>query len=124
MHCQDNFPFTKATSTWDIPLAVGMQDEEYLATLQSTLFESLRVYRPDFVLYDAGVDISQHDVLGKLKVSDDGIFQRDYFVLKTCFEKGIPVCAVIGGGYDASLPRLVARHSLLFRAAIKVWNHE
>jgi len=29
---------------------------------------------------------------------------------------------VIGGGYDKDLRKLAARHSLLHRAAIEVWN--
>ena len=35
---------------------------------------------------------------------------------------GIPVAAVIGGGYDKDEYKLAARQSLLHRASIEVWN--
>ena len=68
------------------------------------------------------MDISQFDVLGKLQVSDVGIYRRDYLVLSECKRRGVPVCGVIGGGYDKDIQKLAARHSLLHRAAIQAWN--
>jgi acetoin utilization deacetylase AcuC-like enzyme len=74
------------------------------------------------VLYDAGVDPHIHDRLGKLALTDPGIFQRDFQVLDTCVSQGYPVACVIGGGYAEDMNSLVYRHSLLHRAASQVYR--
>jgi acetoin utilization deacetylase AcuC-like enzyme len=61
---------------------------------------------PDFVLYDAGVDIHEHDKLGRLKVTEWGIQQRDRWVLDHCVALGLPVAAVVGGGYNRDVNAL------------------
>jgi hypothetical protein len=60
--------------------------------------------------------------LGKLDISHKGIYDRDFYVLSQCWNLKIPVCGVIGGGYDKNPYALAARHSLLHRAAINVWK--
>ena len=122
MHCEVNFPGTKQTSDLDVPLREGMEDEEYLKTLFTYLPDLLDRVRPDLVLYDAGVDPHISDRLGKLALTDTGIFQRDFQVLDTCVSRGYPVACVIGGGYAEDMPSLVYRHSLLHRAASKVYR--
>jgi len=57
-----------------------------------------------------------------LKVSDNGVFKRDLYVLEFCSKKKVPVAAVIGGGYG-SIPDLVHRHIFLHRAARIVWEN-
>ena len=34
MHCKNNFPLKKMKSDLDVPLEKGMQDNQYLETLQ------------------------------------------------------------------------------------------
>jgi acetoin utilization deacetylase AcuC-like enzyme len=120
MHCEVNFPGTKQVSDLDVGLPVGMEDDEYLQTLAEHLPDLLDRVRPDLVLYDAGVDPHVCDLLGKLALTDNGIFDRDLQVLNTCASQGYPVACVIGGGYAIDMPSLVYRHSLLHRAASKV----
>ena len=121
MHCQSNFPFRKQPSDLDIGLADHVGDAEYLSTLEDVLPSLLDQVRPDLVLYDAGVDPHVDDDLGKLDLTDDGLYQRDEYVLGTCVRRGVPVCSVIGGGYHKDLDVLSARHSIVHRAASKVW---
>ena len=122
MHCEVNFPSTKQTSDLDIPLPVGMEDEDYLQTLASYLSDVLIAVKPDLVLYDAGVDTHIGDRLGKLALTDTGIFRREMQVLSTCIAARYPVACVIGGGYADDLRSLVYRHSLLHRAASQVYR--
>jgi acetoin utilization deacetylase AcuC-like enzyme len=122
MHCEVNFPGTKQTSDLDVPLREGMEDGEYLKTLSTYLPDLLDRVRPDLVLYDAGVDPHISDRLGKLALTDPGIFQRDFQVLDTCVSQGYPVACVIGGGYAEDMNSLVYRHSLLHRAASQVYR--
>jgi len=122
LHGERNFPFSKANSDLDIPLAKQTSDKEYLAALQNTLEFINREIKPDLILYDAGVDIYQRDELGHLNISLAGIFQRDLAVLNFAKRCGIPLAAVIGGGYQRNLPRLVRAHAQLLRASYYVYT--
>ena len=122
MHCQINFPSIKQISDRDVPLREGMEDDEYLRTLADYLPDLLSEIKPDLVLYDAGVDPHIGDRLGKLALTDAGIFRREMQVLSTCISSGYPVACVIGGGYADDLKSLVYRHSLIHRAASEVYQ--
>jgi acetoin utilization deacetylase AcuC-like enzyme len=122
MHCGINFPGTKQRSDLDIPLPEGLGDDDYLDKLQAHLPDLLAQVQPDLVLYDAGVDVHECDRLGKLALSNDGIYRRDQYVLSTCLGANIPVACVIGGGYAEDMAALVYRHSLLHRAAATVYR--
>ncbi len=120
MHCQANFPLHKQQSDLDVPLPEGMDDDAYLQILAHHLPAVLDQVRPDLVLYDAGVDPHVSDRLGKLALSDTGIFRREMQVLSTCVAAGYPVACVIGGGYGDDMNALIERHALLHRAAVEV----
>ncbi|MBD2252983.1 histone deacetylase [Nostoc parmelioides] len=122
MHCEVNFPGTKQHSDLDVPLPVGMEDDAYLQTLASYLPDLLSEIKPDLVFYDAGVDPHIGDRLGKLALSDAGLFRREMQVLTTCISAGYPVACVIGGGYADDMTSLVWRHSLVHRAASEVYR--
>ncbi len=122
MHCEVNFPGTKQKSDFDVPLPVGMDDDAYLQTLAKYLPDLLSEVQPDLVLYDAGVDPHAGDRLGKLALTDTGIYRREMQVLTTCIAAGYPGASVIGGGYADDLEALTYRHSLLHRAADEVYR--
>jgi acetoin utilization deacetylase AcuC-like enzyme len=122
MHCQKNFPFRKQQSDLDIPLPEGLTDAAYLRTLTAHLPALLTNFKPDLVLYDAGVDPHCADRLGKLALSDEGLYQRDKLVLETCLRQGYPVATVVGGGYDKDVSALSYRHVLLHRAANELYQ--
>lgn len=123
MHCEANFPGTKQKSDLDVPLPIGMEDDAYLQTLAQYLPDLLDQVKPDLVFYDAGVDTHMSDRLGKLALSDRGLFCREMQVLSTCVNKGYPVACVIGGGYGDDFRALIYRHTLLHRAASDVYRH-
>ena len=122
MHCEANFPGRKQQSDLDIPLPVGLDDDGYLQILASHLSDLLAQVKPDLVLFDAGVDTHVSDRLGKLSLTDWGIYRRERMVLSTCKAAGYPVASVIGGGYSKDMSALVYRHSLLHRAAKEVYS--
>lgn len=115
------------------------------STVETHLPWLLETFRPDLVLYDAGVDPHWEDELGKLRLTDQGerlneylhlqivfrlllndceclsgLFQRDLYVMKSVVSRGVPVAAVIGGGYSRDIDKLALRHSILHRAATRV----
>jgi len=117
MHCSNNFPFHKQQSDLDVELPVGADDAHYLQTLNAILPDLISQVRPDFILYDAGVDPHVEDALGKLALTDEGLYQRDYYVLDACIRWGAPVATVIGGGYQKEIDRLARRHCITHCAA-------
>ncbi|MGM0525854.1 MAG: histone deacetylase family protein [Pseudomonadota bacterium] len=122
IHGEKNFPFTKSCSDIDIELAKGTTDEHYLQVVEKTLNTAIKQSKPDLILYDAGVDIYRQDELGHLSISLNGLYQRDHLVLDVARRNNISLAAVIGGGYQRNLGRLIRAHAQLLRAAYHVWN--
>lgn len=122
LHCERNFPARKAVSDWDIPLPPGLGDADYLKVVDDTLDYLLPLYQPDLVLYDAGVDVHRDDALGLLALTDAGLAARDRAVLDHCLGRDIPVCGLIGGGYDKDRAAVARRHAILHFAAAEAWQ--
>ena len=122
LHCASNYPRPKANSTYDVGLKDGCKDEEYLEILEESVNRAIREVEPDFVLYDAGVDVHESDRLGRLKITDNGIRQRDRWVLDRCVSLNIPVAAVVGGGYDLDVDTLARRHAIVHEECAYVWR--
>ncbi|KAM7399052.1 hypothetical protein PAMP_018345 [Pampus punctatissimus] len=127
VHCRKNFPLRKQHSDLDISVEDGLEDKEYLSTGTSTHFKAhlpwlLETFHPDLVLYDAGVDPHWEDELGRLRLTDQGLYQRDLYVMKTVVSRGVPIAAVVGGGYSRDIDKLALRHSIVHRAATQVWR--
>ncbi|XP_036936039.1 uncharacterized protein SYNPCC7002_A1628 isoform X1 [Acanthopagrus latus] len=122
VHCGKNFPVRKQQSDLDVSVEDELEDKEYLSTVEAHLPSLLEIFRPDLVLYDAGVDPHWEDELGRLRLTDQGLYRRDLYVMKTVVSRGVPVAAVIGGGYSRDIDKLALRHSIVHRAATQVWR--
>ena len=119
MHCASNYPAKKSKSDIDIELKDQMEDEEYLNILNKNLKE-LNKNKYDFVFYVAGVDIHFEDRLGKLKITDEGVNRRDQIVIENFYSKNIPLCGVLGGGYNKSFEKLIELHSMLHKNCAEI----
>ena len=122
MHCKNNFPFRKTKSDLDIELDDNLNDEEYLNILKQVLNKCLSIFKPDLVIYDAGVDIHGGDKLGNLNITSKGLLERDKIVLSYFKKLSIPVSTVIGGGYSDNNLELAKRHALIFQATQEIFN--
>ncbi|WP_324054062.1 histone deacetylase family protein [Aeromonas dhakensis] len=117
LHGEHNFPRHKPASHMDFPLPSGMEDDAYLTTLAEALNLALRLYTPDLILYQAGVDVHHADELGYLALSDEGVRQRDAMVFDCAQRHGLPIAAVPGGGYRRDWQQLIPLHMSLFEEA-------
>ena len=124
VHAAKNFPARKAYSNLDVEIASGCEDDIYLSTVSAALEKALALAEPDLVIYDAGVDIYAGDPLGLLKVSEEGIRQRDRLVITRCRAANIPVATVIGGGYDNDRRALARRHAIVVEEAHRCFVEE
>lgn len=118
IHCEKNFPSRKQQSDWDIGLDKKLEDEAYLTQVNDALISAFYSFKPDFIIYDAGVDIHKDDDLGLLNVTTQGIYQRDVIVFKLAKQNNIPIMAVIGGGYQRDINALTNVHMQLINSAV------
>ena len=121
MHAEKNYPVRKIPSDLDIGLPDRMEDADYLGVLQAQLPRLLDVLEPDLVFFNAGVDPHRDDRLGRLDLSDEGLRRRDAYVIEQARSRGIPMVAVIGGGYSTDVDALARRHAIVFEA-MDAWN--
>lgn len=122
MHGAKNFPFVKEKSHYDVELEDGIEDATYLDILEYHLQRLFLEVRPDFVFYQAGVDILATDKLGKLNVSPDGCKRRDQMVFRYCHEAHVPVQVSMGGGYSKDIRDIVNAHIETYRMAIDLFG--
>lgn len=108
MHGAKNFPFRKEASDLDVELPDGCSDEPYLAALDQALDQVWRRCAPQLAFYLAGADPHEGDRLGRLKLSEAGLRERDRRVLQQLRERGIPVALSMAGGYGHDLNTTVA----------------
>jgi acetoin utilization deacetylase AcuC-like enzyme len=111
IHGERNFPHRKARSSRDVGLPDGTGDDAYLAALAAELPGLFETVRPELVMVQAGVDAHGDDRLGRLALSDAGLLARERMVRAACMAAGVPLLATLGGGYDADVARLGARHA-------------
>ena len=111
IHGARNFPLRKHPSSLDVPLDDGTDDDAYLAALAPAVAESFDRGRPDLVFYIAGADPYEHDRLGRLRLTKQGLFDRDRLVLDAARAAGVPLAIVLGGGYSADLDAIVDIHA-------------
>ncbi|KAH8073518.1 protein deacetylase [Aureococcus anophagefferens] len=71
MHCDGNYFSEKRASDVDVEVPAGAGDGEYLRLLKSYV-QMLAGGGADVVFLQAGVDPSEHDRLGKLRLTADG----------------------------------------------------
>ncbi len=121
MHGKNNFPYHKFNSDLDVELDDGTGDASYLALLEEHLPRVL-AFCPDLVLYQCGVDVLASDRMGRLKLSFEGLMQRDEMVLSACQQQGIPVSMGIGGGYAEPITDSVTAYINTYRVAKRLYG--
>ena len=119
IHSKKNYPSKKQNSNIDIELEDGIDDEIYL-NIVNQLLQRIKDFQFDFVFYVAGVDVHFEDRLGKLNITETGIKKREELVINNFFKKNIPLCGVLGGGYNHNFEQLVNLHSILHETCKKV----
>ncbi|RTL41333.1 MAG: histone deacetylase [Burkholderiales bacterium] len=121
MHGQRNFPFRKEASDLDVGLHDGCGDVEYLAALDEALEEVWRRCRPGLAFYLAGADPHEADRLGRLKLTYEGLAERDGRVLDALRARRIPVALSMAGGYGHDLATTVQVQVNTLNVAAASW---
>jgi len=110
VHSESNYPARKERSSWDIGLADGTTDEQYLEVVIEALPQLLKKFNPEVILYQAGVDVLAGDRFGKLALTMAGVAERDRAVCVFARRAGIPLVVTLGGGYARDITQIVEAH--------------
>ncbi|MEO7851845.1 MAG: histone deacetylase [Rubrivivax sp.] len=125
LHAAKNFPARKQRSDLDVELADGCSDAAYLAALDAALDQVWQRHRHEpfgLVFYVACADPHEGDRLGRLKLSFDGLAQRDRLVFDSARQHGVPVAVSMAGGYGHDVNTTVAVHLMTLRSALHSWQ--
>ncbi len=126
LHGARNFPVRKEASDLDVELPDGCGDAEYLAALDGALAEVWRRHGdalPGLAFYVAGADPHEDDRLGRLKLSFDGLAERDRRVFAALRQRGVPVAVTMAGGYGRQIDNTVVVHRRTLFEALGSWHH-
>lgn len=124
IHGEKNFPFRKEASDLDVGLPDGCGDAVYLDAVSGALeqvWHRMAERPPGLAFYLAGADPHEGDRLGRLKISADGLLQRDRLVLDALGERGVPVALSMAGGYGEDLSVTVDVQARTLEAASDAW---
>ena len=122
MHGAKNFPFRKEESDLDIDLPDGCTDGLYLSQLQDALAQLEARCSPDVVFYLAGADPHEGDRLGRLKLSFEGLMERDRMVFEWAWRKRVPLAMAMAGGYGREIADTVQVQINTFSQALSAWE--
>jgi acetoin utilization deacetylase AcuC-like enzyme len=125
MHGAKNFPFRKEASDLDVELPDGCEDREYLDALDRALDALWRHHAgamPSLIFYLAGADPHEGDRLGRLKITSEGLAERDRRVLAAARERRIPTAISMAGGYGRVIEDTVAVQLNTMREAMQSWR--
>jgi acetoin utilization deacetylase AcuC-like enzyme len=101
VHSHEGWPETKQTSDLDVPI-LEKEQHLYLEKTAAGVKNALKRFAPDAVLFVAGSDPYEKDILPGTKFINlplSVMRERDQFIIDTFADKGIPLCKVFAGGY-------------------------
>jgi acetoin utilization deacetylase AcuC-like enzyme len=122
LHQENNYPYVKPSSSIDVNLPDGCDDEHYLAWLDNALSSGLRQFEPELLCYVAGADPFSDDQLGGLNLTIDGLKQRDELIFRAARARNIPVMTCYAGGYANHVEDTVTIHCNTVIAAAEVYQ--
>ncbi|KAL8107276.1 histone deacetylase 2 isoform X1 [Apium graveolens] len=111
MYNPDIYPFDYEARGYidqKVEVRSGTSTNDYLMKLDEALKVAGSKFDPELLIYNAGTDILDGDPLGRLKVSPDGIANRDEKVFRFAREKNVPLVMVTSGGYMKSSAKVIA----------------
>lgn len=105
---------------YNFPLSSLTSDDAYLEIVRKELPKALLESKPNLLIYNAGCDPWQHDMLGQMRITERAICERDLLVFSHAFTLGVPIMMTLAGGYSPESARLIAKSiSLMVRQLMR-----
>ena len=118
IHQEHNYPMAKPSSNLDIGLPDGADGPLYLSNLSSALDTIMSEFSPELVIYVAGADPYEHDLLGGLSLTKQDLADRDEAVMSACASEGVPFVVTMAGGYAERTSDTAEIHAAAIARAI------
>jgi acetoin utilization deacetylase AcuC-like enzyme len=118
MHQQHNYPMWKPRGSLDIGLADGTGDATFLRELDRALPQVI-AHAPECVFYLAGADPYEEDQLGGLRLTKNGLRQRDRMVIDAVRRANVPLVVTLAGGYARRVEDTVDIHVATIEEAMR-----
>lgn len=113
IHNQTNDP-EQAVEATVVELGFNVRDAEYLEAVENRLPPVMEAFRPELVVYLAGVDPACDDEIGDWEITCEGMLRRDRFVTERVqgrTGRSVPLVVTLGGGYGREAWRYTARYA-------------
>jgi acetoin utilization deacetylase AcuC-like enzyme len=110
MHQQHNYPMWKPRGSLDVGLPDGADDATFLGELGRALPQVV-AHRPQCVFFLAGADPYEDDQLGGLRLTKEGLRERDRVVIDAVRRAGVPLVVALAGGYARRVDDTVVIHA-------------
>ncbi len=121
VHGERNYPFRKEVSSLDIGLGDGATDADYLAVMEAQVLPALEAFRPDLLLYLAGVDVLAGDRFGRFALTLAGLRERNRGLLGWAEVAGVPLVSLAAGGYNHDHALTVEAHASVVLDGLDVY---
>jgi acetoin utilization deacetylase AcuC-like enzyme len=120
IHQEWNYPMVKPPSNLDIGLPNDADGQLYLSNLEGALDIIFREFWPELVVYVAGADVYEHDLLGGLALTKRDLEDRDEMVMSACRSRGVPFTVLLAGGYAERTSDTAEIHAAAIARAITI----
>ncbi|KAI0236167.1 Histone deacetylase 11 [Lamellibrachia satsuma] len=107
-----NDEYAKGSIRRKVQLNSDVGDSEYLSLVRKHVEAALNEFPPDLIIYNAGTDVLEGDMLGHLSLSTQGVIERDQIVFQKARTRDIPIMMLTSGGYQRSTARVIANSIL------------
>lgn len=119
IHQMDIYPAKKPSSSLDVGLWTGDGDKKYLTKLRAHFPRLYNEFQPDLVFYLAGADPYEKDQLGGLRLTVEGLKERDRIIIEEAYKLRLPVAVLFAGGYAYDVKDTVSIHLNTIKAVQK-----
>ncbi|MGB8467764.1 MAG: histone deacetylase [Candidatus Babeliales bacterium] len=97
-----------------IPLSFVTDTRSYISLLTTGFHQFIEALiskdkKPGLIIYNAGTDIWEEDAVGGLRVTKEGIIERDRVVFQEAQDRNIPIAMVTSGGYTLESANIIAK---------------
>ncbi len=122
IHQMDIYPAQKPSGSMDLGLWSGDGDLQYLDQVRAHFPKLYSEFKPDLIFYLAGADPYEKDQLGSLKLTIEGLQERDRIIIEEARRLRIPLAVVLAGGYAREVGDTVTIHLNTIKTAVRAWR--
>jgi acetoin utilization deacetylase AcuC-like enzyme len=83
---------------YDVEVSRHIGDEEYLEIVENSILTVLDTHRPDLLMYLSSAKVQNDGTDSTFRISNEALKRRDEIVIRSAFERRIPIAVLTAGG--------------------------